>query len=783
MGDATTNYVELPASGFTALVNGGKYTFEGYARATKANCKLIVSIGTQSYQSEILSTTLGSFTKLFWNFVATAGEVSVPVKIFLDTVDIVYLDLVSIKETVQCIPTIINNWFKILSGSSLVNHDSIEKHLGTFCARFDIDSSANAVSIYQDVVLELNKKYTVETWIKSDVAVTNGVITNIKRTSDSYYLQTNAGIFNTTADAIKFSTTTSWVKTVTNFLCPTAGTYRFEIKSNGGASRKIYIDTTSITEAYDYTLMAWSKKKSGKASEYSISANANNLTYVNASNGFQFASNAGGTDALAVTVTDVAKTPLDGKYNLMVGTIDRVGNAVLYKNGEAVGTSTSAKTVGKNITGANLYINNFSPSNLYQGETQIVRGRALLQSEIQSIVNAGNNFPTTYATGEVVAHYKWVSGTEVNDSSAKLNHLTAVATPTYVNVDFMLQNWTKEIIDQSMVVVETTDVRVTGGKAVMFQIDAASSTVKLYQTTQSLTAGLDYTFYIYAKSEPGLSGFQFILKSTDDKYLQDDYSFSVIVNAITYTFDSRRYIKKLINFTAPTTGTYYLELANLTSVYPSTQVYFDRLSLKEFPNGLHGTMENNMDVAQPIYPSSFILDGVDDYGDFGDVLDVAENSFIAFSWVKVASSANTYSLWDKVDNINSGGWSFYIDAHVLKSKYFTTDGNNALVGTHVVDDGEWHLVAFVVNKTLNRNFVYVDFDQDSVAITGTFQSTTTINLLFGAMENSLGGNFFNGQFGISGICIFDGQDGALSTMPNYEKIIRDLYYNTKGYYI
>ena len=108
-GDATTNYASLASTYFNSIEAGKKYTLEAWARATNANAKLTFSIGGQSKQSATISTVSGTFTKLVWNFQATANEVGVPIKIYANQADVVYLDDVSLSQKYDALASV---WVK-----------------------------------------------------------------------------------------------------------------------------------------------------------------------------------------------------------------------------------------------------------------------------------------------------------------------------------------------------------------------------------------------------------------------------------------------------------------------------------------------------------------------------------------------------------------------------------------------------------------------------------------------------------------------------------------------
>lgn len=117
VGDATTNYIELPATSFNTIEAGKKYTKEIWARGTNANCKITLAIGNQSKQSATLSTVSGAFTKVVFNFLATASEVGQPIKIYANQADVVYLDDVSLT---QAWDVLMNVWGKTSASTDVV---------------------------------------------------------------------------------------------------------------------------------------------------------------------------------------------------------------------------------------------------------------------------------------------------------------------------------------------------------------------------------------------------------------------------------------------------------------------------------------------------------------------------------------------------------------------------------------------------------------------------------------------------------------------------------------
>lgn len=109
VGDATTNFVSLPAVNLETIVAGHSYKIQYEARVTTGGTTVTAVLGSKSATLTGISSTLGTFTKGIYNFTATASEVGVPLKLYLSAADLVYIDNISITETY---PLEIEAWFK-----------------------------------------------------------------------------------------------------------------------------------------------------------------------------------------------------------------------------------------------------------------------------------------------------------------------------------------------------------------------------------------------------------------------------------------------------------------------------------------------------------------------------------------------------------------------------------------------------------------------------------------------------------------------------------------------
>lgn len=153
VGDATSNYINLPSTSLNPIESAKKFTVEAWARATNSGCQITMQLGSQSKTFATISTVAGTFTKLVWNFLATTNEVDVPLKIFANQADQIYLDNVSLTQAYDlAIHTMIKpsssgvyNIFgnKSLTASGLSNGFIVGLNSGTLHFKFGDGTYAN----------------------------------------------------------------------------------------------------------------------------------------------------------------------------------------------------------------------------------------------------------------------------------------------------------------------------------------------------------------------------------------------------------------------------------------------------------------------------------------------------------------------------------------------------------------------------------------------------------------------------------------------------------------
>jgi hypothetical protein len=98
-GDATTNYVQLPSSAFTTLVVGEKYTYEFWAYGNTVGVTLAIAIGDKVVTGKaIYNAVAGTFSKVVFNFQATASTVGQPIRLYLSGAGLCYVDVNSLTQ-------------------------------------------------------------------------------------------------------------------------------------------------------------------------------------------------------------------------------------------------------------------------------------------------------------------------------------------------------------------------------------------------------------------------------------------------------------------------------------------------------------------------------------------------------------------------------------------------------------------------------------------------------------------------------------------------------------
>jgi len=219
----------------------------------------------------------------------------------------------------------------------------------------------------------------------------------------------------------------------------------------------------------------------------------------------------------------------------------------------------------------------------------------------------------------------------------------------------------------------------------------------------------------------------------------------------------------------------------------------DEVEVKQVSNGNHGLTQGSLESNQPVYPYAWKFDGVDDYVDFGDVLDIHTNSAIINLWVKYDYSSASYMTI--LSKVGVSGSSVYGGIRLLtgssKDNVFLSLANHdkskiseGLVTATNIGDNNFHLLSVVIDRVNNIAYIYVDAE-----LTGNLSLTdisgediyATNNLLLGYSSTN---NIFVGKIAPVLYYLFDGQNGrAASLRSDYvTHYIQKIYNNIKKYF-
>lgn len=274
------------------------------------------------------------------------------------------------------------------------------------------DSSANRV--YGTVTPETTntKKYTIEFWAKS--------------VSGSTSLNIFLGGASQT-----FALTTSWAKYVLNTASSNGGSGLVFYLSASGVFR---LDVVSVSEAYDFTVLAWVKRSiavddaeriihrrnATTGTGFFLRVETSPLKY-----SFYLQSAVQTAEAYSQNAPNVV-----GLWVLLAATVNRMGSLILFTNGVA-GTPIGISNIGNLRDSASLNIGTgdgtFWTGQI--GELQIIRGYAMTAAQVLDIYQQGirkSYDQKQYPGATVVAHYRWrgTSDTEFLKDETGWNNLT-----------------------------------------------------------------------------------------------------------------------------------------------------------------------------------------------------------------------------------------------------------------------------------------------------------------------------------------------------------------------
>jgi hypothetical protein len=134
----------------------------------------------------------------------------------------------------------------------------------------------------------------------------------------------------------------------------------------------------------------------------------------------------------------------------------------------------------------------------------------------------------------------------------------------------------------------------------------------------------------------------------------------------------------------------------------------------DIANGNHGTLQNGATSAPGRVAQAFALDGVDDYIQFGDILDGLNGGFTLDAWIQTTSTVGNKAIIAK-HWTTGGSWAIRtnefdprkVDLTVCSPDCATLAADAVqLVSTSNINDGAWHFIAATFDGTTQR--LYID---------------------------------------------------------------------------
>ena len=216
-------------------------------------------------------------------------------------------------------------------------------------------------------------------------------------------------------------------------------------------------------------------------------------------------------------------------------------------------------------------------------------------------------------------------------------------------------------------------------------------------------------------------------------------------------------------------GQYVYIAANAAQTF-----YFDAISIYEVSRGTQGIANGNLETGQPAHPYAYKFDGVNDYVDFGNTLNVNKYDVLLFGWVYFLNSGSSWKV------LLEKGYEYTIavneDTNTIVGNSGTGSAWNGNIASTALTPG-WYFATFVIKNTYRALFLNgVISNSDLLANTGN----GTLPLRWGSAN---GANYQNSSLGLTGLYLFDGQNGAPDALPaDYENWIRRIYNSTKDRY-
>jgi hypothetical protein len=205
----------------------------------------------------------------------------------------------------------------------------------------------------------------------------------------------------------------------------------------------------------------------------------------------------------------------------------------------------------------------------------------------------------------------------------------------------------------------------------------------------------------------------------------------------------------------------------------------DNYTVQKVVNGNHGYMYNSMEADQPTHPFALEFDGVDQYVDQGNNLNMGTSDFLWSVWVKMDNTATQVIMGNRDAEYDDAAL-FITSGGIIYYRGDGTSGSHDYVFTGTVPNDEWTHIAIVNDRNVGR-VGYINGVIDATGFDSYDSSSddkqSTVNFMFGR-NSAVSQYYVDGKIGMVTIYKFPN-----SLPSNYETaIIKKIYDNTKGYY-
>jgi len=602
-----------------------------------------------------------------------------------------------------------------------------------------------------------------------------------------------------------------------------------------GVNEYLYIPAASAGDfnpgTGDFTVEAWCSVKIGSGANLVVTKKISKGYYLSIDPDYS-----GGivqvhlNDGIASLYLNFTATEVtDEKMHHIVAVIDRGNSQVtVYIDGVSKGSqSISTLTGSVSDNSSSLYVS-YGFSNYFKGKIAAIRysnkartaqeikesyGRAkgwtwdgvgsISNNNFQQVVSGGGTITQTVSTSSSNLYKKEVTtdGTKSISYVNETNHVTSLGNGTHDNISIrpvlnanQIPNFVEDFSQGGAVYGD--ELVINGGFENYSNPSSQPDNWGIYNWgtntySESRVSGykgdfayrVDITNYTDGragiKQSLNISGkfikLEFYARgTTTNNYLGDGLSFYINPNLTTSW-------QKFTYFGIPSANILYIGAGSLG------WMEVDEISIKEVSNGNHGLTVGSLEADQPAHPAAFTFDGIDDYVDFGDVADVGTNDFIVWLWFKTSNDVtNTQFLFSKGQESSGTGYGYaaFIQSGLLKFRV------SALVGSPVyyidintpISANQTYFGAFVVDRD---GFAKIYLDTiEKVSTTNVnnndIQSASPLHFGKASFATSY---YLNGFIGIAGIYIFDGQNGAPSSLPSdVDNFIKRIYRATKKWY-